>query len=68
METESNYYGKKISTPCRKLCRIEENVCTGCGRSLEQIKNWITYSEKERKEIMGELAGDRTRNNNSKTS
>lgn len=45
----------KIITPCIRKCRIENNICTGCGRSLSQIKNWIDYSHETRVQIMKEL-------------
>jgi len=26
--------------------------CHGCGRTIEQIQNWLSYSEQQRKTIM----------------
>jgi len=43
---------KSASSPCIKACRIYKDTCTGCKRKLEDIRNWSTYSEKERKTIM----------------
>lgn len=48
-------WGGKISTPCVRICKLKENICTACGRTSEQIKNWLFYSEKQRKEIMRTL-------------
>lgn len=48
-------WGGKISTPCVRICKLKENICTACGRTSEQIKNWLFYSEKQRKEIMRKL-------------
>jgi predicted Fe-S protein YdhL (DUF1289 family) len=27
-------------------------VCIGCGRTLQQIRNWMNYSVEQRKEII----------------
>lgn len=30
------------ASPCTKQCKLDdENICLGCGRTLEQITNWI---------------------------
>jgi len=50
-----NNESKKISTPCIRLCKLEDGFCVGCGRSWLQISQWVNYSEKTRQEIMGGL-------------
>ena len=42
-------------SPCKKICKIKKKVCIGCGRSKEQISNWLKYSNYQRKKIMKEL-------------
>jgi uncharacterized protein len=42
-------------TPCIKICKIQENVCTGCKRSLFQIANWKKYTDNEREKIVSWL-------------
>jgi uncharacterized protein len=44
-------------TPCTKLCAIDPVTrrCAGCGRTLMEIGQWVSYSEDERRRIMGEL-------------
>jgi predicted Fe-S protein YdhL (DUF1289 family) len=44
-----------ISTPCKQLCRVENNRCKGCGRSVDDIRMWSLYSEVKRRKIMREL-------------
>jgi predicted Fe-S protein YdhL (DUF1289 family) len=46
-------------TPCIKLCAIDPvtRLCAGCGRTLMEIGQWASYSEEERRRIMGALAG-----------
>jgi predicted Fe-S protein YdhL (DUF1289 family) len=46
---------QKISTPCIRYCKLKDGFCEGCGRNWEQIRDWISYSEKTRIEIMKSL-------------
>ena len=41
-----------IVSPCQKVCKIEDNICIGCHRTLEQISNWSKMTDEERKKIM----------------
>jgi uncharacterized protein len=44
-------------TPCTKVCAIDPGtrLCAGCGRTLMEIGQWASYSDEERRRIMGEL-------------
>jgi uncharacterized protein len=46
-----------ISSPCTKVCTIDprSQLCVGCGRSLNEIGRWTSFSEDERLRIMREL-------------
>jgi predicted Fe-S protein YdhL (DUF1289 family) len=46
----------KISTPCVRHCKLKDGFCEGCNRSWEQIRDWVSYSENTRLEIMKSLA------------
>lgn len=48
-----------ISTPCIKVCKLVGNKCEGCGRTFNQIQNWLSYSGNKRKRIMEKLNGQR---------
>jgi len=43
-----------IETPCIKVCIVDPatRLCRGCGRSIEEIGRWTSYSDAERKRIM----------------
>ena len=43
------------SSPCTKVCKIKEGVCTGCHRTLEQIGAWGSMTDEERQKAMREL-------------
>ncbi len=33
---------RAVSSPCRKLCKLDEDgFCSGCGRSLDDIREWL---------------------------
>jgi hypothetical protein len=47
-----------ISSPCIKICAIDHTsrLCSGCGRSLDEIARWGGMSETQRLEIMRALS------------
>jgi predicted Fe-S protein YdhL (DUF1289 family) len=44
-------------TPCNRVCVVHPRtrLCIGCGRSLEEIADWIAFSDAERADIMAQL-------------
>jgi hypothetical protein len=46
-----------IESPCVKICNYESasGLCTGCGRTLDEIARWSEMSGDERRRIMAEL-------------
>lgn len=48
---------EKIITPCIGVCSIDDNTgyCKGCLRTLEEIANWIQYTDEERLEVVEKL-------------
>ena len=46
-----------MGSPCTKKCALDSSGthCTGCGRSLEDIKKWAAYSDAERQRIVNGL-------------
>jgi predicted Fe-S protein YdhL (DUF1289 family) len=46
----------KLESPCvRNCCLNKDDICTGCLRSLDEIKEWATVSEEARKEIIARV-------------
>jgi predicted Fe-S protein YdhL (DUF1289 family) len=43
---------QSIASPCLNVCKIKNNICIGCQRTLEQISNWSKMTDEERKKIM----------------
>jgi len=49
---------KKLGTvpsPCIKVCRIEDGLCVGCKRTLDEIRDWMIMSEYEQNMLVYEL-------------
>ena len=46
-----------IKTPCVRLCELAPNrgPCLGCGRTLDEIAGWRSFTAQQRDVIMAEL-------------
>ena len=46
-----------IHTPCKNICVLHPalRLCTGCGRSIDEIARWIGLTDAERSRIMAQL-------------
>ena len=38
-------------SPCTNVCTIKDNVCIGCGRTLDEIAYWTSMTNEQRLEI-----------------
>jgi predicted Fe-S protein YdhL (DUF1289 family) len=44
---------QKINNPCIQVCKYDDNqVCIGCYRTMEETRDWIDYTEKEKVEVL----------------
>lgn len=59
---------KEELTPCIKKCELNtKEECISCGRTLEEIKLWSTFTTKQKIEIINQLQSrnqDKQENNN----
>lgn len=45
-----------ITSPCINICKLDKNnICIGCGRTIEEISNWLKLSNKEKQEVISRL-------------
>jgi uncharacterized protein len=46
-----------IESPCVNVCVIDPRtrLCEGCGRSIDEIGSWRSYTPEERRRIMAVL-------------
>ena len=49
-------------SPCIDICQMdpESGLCVGCGRTIEEIANWSSYTNEKKKNILKQL---KSRNN-----
>ncbi|UVE19816.1 DUF1289 domain-containing protein [Pseudomonas sp. LS44] len=41
-----------MASPCRRQCCLDwQDICLGCGRSLDEICEWGAASERRRRHI-----------------
>lgn len=47
-----------IESPCKLICELdlEQGLCTGCGRTREEIATWTRISRVERAFVMTQLS------------
>jgi predicted Fe-S protein YdhL (DUF1289 family) len=46
-----------IESPCILVCSVDMKTgyCFGCGRTRDEISDWLTMSPEERREVMALL-------------
>ncbi len=57
MERAMTRLAPKPSSPCTKLCILDERLglCEGCGRTRDEIALWGSMPEAQRRAIMATL-------------
>jgi len=47
----------KIDSPCILVCSIDAKtgLCFGCGRTRDEISDWISMTPQKRRDVMAEL-------------
>lgn len=49
---------KLIPNPCKSICKIKDDVCIGCKRTVEEIKDWSILSNDEKTKIIIRIKND----------
>ena len=44
-----------MESPCNKICKLEQGICIGCGRTIQEIVDWVKYTDEQRQKIMESL-------------
>lgn len=43
----------EVNSPCVRNCCLDQNdVCLGCLRTLNEIKDWMTLSDHQKREVL----------------
>jgi predicted Fe-S protein YdhL (DUF1289 family) len=45
----------KVKSPCIKICKLQDNVCIGCFRHIDEIQNWKHLTNEEKHIILQQL-------------
>ena len=44
-----------VDSPCIRVCRLEAFVCVGCGRTLDEIRQWTRMTDDERAAVVARV-------------
>ena len=45
---------RPVASPCVNICALDEaDICTGCQRTVEEIKRWSRMNNDERRVVLG---------------
>ncbi len=47
-----------IESPCISVCRMENEVCVGCGRTVDDIVNWYDMTDDEKQAVLNRIEKD----------
>lgn len=44
---------KPVASPCVSICALDEDdLCTGCQRSIDEIRRWSGMDNQERRQVL----------------
>ena len=47
-----------IESPCISICRYEDEVCVGCGRTVDEVVGWYDLTDDEKQAVLKRLEKD----------
>jgi predicted Fe-S protein YdhL (DUF1289 family) len=56
VRTANFYSGEPMSTknPCISICKFDDDICIGCGRSKREVKSWKKMDKDERRSVVAD--------------
>lgn len=48
----------RIESPCVSICRMENEVCVGCSRTVDDIVNWYDMTDNEKQAVLNRIEKD----------
>jgi predicted Fe-S protein YdhL (DUF1289 family) len=53
-QPSSNLPAARVKSPCVRECLYDhdKDLCTGCGRTLDELSYWNDYTNQEKKEML----------------
>lgn len=50
-----------VTSPCVSRCHIQQDICTGCGRTLAEVASWSTMTLTQRQAVVDRLRSPHAR-------
>jgi len=44
-----------VKSPCIKICKLHNDICVGCFRTIDEIKNWRNMTQNEKQKILDNI-------------
>jgi|688.fasta_scaffold2399503_2 predicted Fe-S protein YdhL (DUF1289 family) len=44
-----------IESPCISVCRYDNEVCRGCGRTVDEVVEWYNMTDKQKQAVLNRL-------------
>lgn len=41
-----------VTSPCINVCRMENDLCAGCFRTIDEIASWATVGDADKQQIV----------------
>lgn len=45
-----------VPSPCTSVCVLDGSICTGCGRTIEEVIHWSRLTDEEKKIVLRRVA------------
>ena len=53
----------QVGSPCVKVCTLEGDMCIGCFRTQDEIREWMIYTDEQKKIVIDQLEERKTLHN-----
>lgn len=44
-----------VESPCVRICVVEDEICQGCGRTLDEIADWRIMTNEQKRAVWQRL-------------
>lgn len=48
----------EVASPCIQVCMIEDDVCIGCYRTQDEVREWFYATNERKQEILERVANE----------
>ncbi len=52
----------EYNSPCVSICKVEKDICIGCGRTLKEIASWTNFTKDQRQKVLERIERDKVNN------